>query len=100
MARKDSTQKNDRRRFLTGVVAAGAATAMAPTAALAQEPAGAGQSAAPHVPSALPESTTNTSSKSVTEPRHFAIFCASSLVITMTETGMLLCRTDASLILA
>src|SRR5438034_4516891 len=54
MARKDSTQKNDRRRFLTGVVAAGAATAMAPTAALAQEPAGAGQSAAPHVPSALP----------------------------------------------
>src|SRR5438034_2851629 len=54
MARKDSTQKNDRRRFLTGVVAAGAATAMAPTATLAQEPAGAGQSAAPHVPSALP----------------------------------------------
>src|SRR3989442_13110879 len=53
MAGKDSTQKNDRRRFLTGVVAAGAATAMAPTA-LAQEPAGAGQSAAPHVPSALP----------------------------------------------
>ncbi|TMH65696.1 MAG: thiamine pyrophosphate-binding protein, partial [Betaproteobacteria bacterium] len=44
---------NDRRRFLTGVVAAGAATAMTP-AALAQEGAGAGQSAAPHVPSALP----------------------------------------------
>src|SRR5256886_17389126 len=54
MARKDSALKNDRRRFLTGVVAAGAATAMAPTATLAQEPAGAGQSAAPHVPSALP----------------------------------------------
>ena len=52
MTRKDSTLKNDRRRFLTGVVAAGAATAMTPT--LAQEPAGAGQSAAPHVPSALP----------------------------------------------
>ena len=43
---------NDRRRFLTGVVAAGAATAIKPT--LAQDPAAAGQSAAPHVPSALP----------------------------------------------
>src|SRR5260370_31853184 len=52
MARKYSAWKNDRRSFLTGVVAAGAATAIKP--ALSQEPAGAGQSAAPHVPSALP----------------------------------------------
>ena len=42
----------DRRKFLTGVVAAGAVTAVKPT--LAQDAAAGGQSAAPHVPSALP----------------------------------------------
>src|SRR5438067_13905799 len=36
MARKDSSPKVDRRRFLTGAVAAGAATAVTPRAGVAQ----------------------------------------------------------------
>src|SRR2546427_1728645 len=50
MARKDPGPKADRRRFLTGVVAAGAATAMTPvrSADVAAQ--------APRVPSALPPS--------------------------------------------
>src|SRR6266568_1489834 len=49
MARKDPGPKADRRRFLTGFVAAGAATAMAPARAAETAPA-------PRVPSALPPS--------------------------------------------
>src|SRR2546426_11393028 len=51
MARKDPGPKADRRRFLAGFVAAGAATAMTPPVARAAEPA-----PAPRVPSALPPS--------------------------------------------
>ena len=53
MSRKDPGPKADRRRFLTGVVAAGAATAMAPVRSadlVAQAPS------APRAPSALPPS--------------------------------------------
>jgi len=48
MARKDSGLQVDRRRFLTGVVAAGAAAAMRPPATQAAD-----QATAPRVPSAL-----------------------------------------------
>ncbi len=51
MARKDPGPKAGRRKFLTGVVAAGAASAMTPPTALAAE-----RSAPPKVPSALPPS--------------------------------------------
>src|SRR4051812_32289418 len=49
MARKKSVPPSDRRRFLTGALAAGAATAVAP-AALAQGE----EKIPPHAPSALP----------------------------------------------
>jgi acetolactate synthase I/II/III large subunit len=52
MARKDPRPKIDRREFLTGVVAAGAATAMAPRVAGAATP----ETSPPHLPSALPPS--------------------------------------------
>ena len=39
MSRKDTSQKPDRRQFLTGVVAAGAASAIAPQLAHAAEAA-------------------------------------------------------------
>src|SRR5712664_2560510 len=48
MARKDSGLQVDRRRFLTGVVAAGAAAAMTPPATQAED-----QATAPRAPSAL-----------------------------------------------
>ena len=48
---KDSGPKVDRRRFLTGVAVAGAASAVAPQAANAT---GAASAAAARVPSALP----------------------------------------------
>ncbi len=51
MARKDPGPKVGRRKFLAGVVAAGAASAMTPPTALAAE-----RSAPPKVPSALPPS--------------------------------------------
>src|SRR6266705_6747862 len=51
MARKDPGPKADRRRFLAGFVAAGAATAMTPPVARAADPAPAAR-----VPSALPPS--------------------------------------------
>ena len=51
MARKDTAPKAGRRRFLTGFVAAGAATAMTPPVARAAETA-----PATRVPSALPPS--------------------------------------------
>jgi len=51
MARKDPGPKVGRRQFLAGFVAAGAASAMTPPAALAAE-----RSAPPKVPSALPPS--------------------------------------------
>jgi thiamine pyrophosphate-dependent acetolactate synthase large subunit-like protein len=52
MARKDSSPKIDRRKFLTGVVAAGAATAMTPPMARAATQ----EASPPRAPSALPPS--------------------------------------------
>ena len=54
MARKDSGPKVDRRKFLTGFVAAGAATAMTPPAARAADAVA--QASPPRAPSALPPS--------------------------------------------
>src|SRR6266498_1204029 len=54
MARKDSSPKVDRRQFLTGVIAASAATAMAPPIANAADTAAKTQP--PRAPSALPPS--------------------------------------------
>ncbi len=55
MARKHSSPKVDRRQFLTGMIAAGAATAMAPPIASAAD-AAAPQTQPPRAPSALPPS--------------------------------------------
>ena len=69
MARKDADPKVDRRRFLTGVVAAGAATAIAPGAAHAAD-AGA-QAGPPRAPSALPPSA-KTAEAETGNPRELA----------------------------
>jgi len=69
MTRKDSAPKAGRRKFLTGFVAAGAATAVTPPAALAAEaapPAG-----PPRAPSALPPSALVAAAETQT-PRELA----------------------------
>ena len=67
MARKDLNPKVDRRQFLAGAIAAGAATAMTPPAANAAEAA----KPQPRAPSALPPSARTAAAETGT-PRELA----------------------------
>src|SRR5258706_12251973 len=67
MARKDTGPKVDRRKFLTGIVAAGAATAVTPAAHTADSAA----QNAPRAPSALPPSAKTVEAETRT-PRELA----------------------------
>jgi acetolactate synthase I/II/III large subunit len=69
MARKHTSPKVDRRQFLTGVIAAGAATAMAPQIANAADAMA--PQAQPRVPSALPPSAMVAAAETAT-PRELA----------------------------